>query len=229
MGTVCLVKRSLPERPPPRIVVLVGPSGVGRGRLLDKLVEELPDKFGLTVSHTTRKPRYHEVNGKDYFFTKLEGFMAALEDKALLEHAAVATLAGTFMYGTSYATVREVAATGRLCLMGLDAQGVRMLKGNKRIDGLYVYVRPPSMETLEERQRGRLKEAEPTIQARLGWAQNEVGRGQRGQRGRRGVGGCESTGRRCGRQYACSRRPADAAGRATHTCCGCFASCWCTS
>lgn len=132
VGTVCLIKRALPERPPPRIIVLVGPSGVGKGRLLDKLVDELPDKFGLTVSHTTRKPQYHEVHGKDFFFHKIEEFLGAVEEKHLLEYAAVPTLAGTFMYGTSYATVREVAATGRLCLMGLDAQGVRMLKVRHR-------------------------------------------------------------------------------------------------
>lgn len=62
VATVCLVKRTLPERPPPRIIVLVGPSAVGCGRLMRKLVEEFPERFGLTVSHTTRQPYAHEVS-----------------------------------------------------------------------------------------------------------------------------------------------------------------------
>ena len=62
------MNRSLPPRPPPRVIVLAGPSAVGRGPLMKRLVAEFPDKFGLTVSHTTRRPREHEVHGRNYFF-----------------------------------------------------------------------------------------------------------------------------------------------------------------
>ena len=69
--------------------------------------------------------------------------------------------------------MREVAATGRLCLMGIDVQGIQALRSNKKIDGLYVYVAPPSLDELERRIRGRLREADSTIEKRLAWA--EVG------------------------------------------------------
>ncbi|GIL93290.1 hypothetical protein Vretimale_15687 [Volvox reticuliferus] len=180
VAAVTLIKRALPERPPPRLIVLVGPSGVGRGALLRRLVNELPDKFGMTVSHTTRPPREHEVLGTDYFFVEVSGFREEAAAGRLLEHAAVPSTRGTHLYGTSFATVREVAATGKLCLMGLDVQGVRSLRSNKRIDGLYVFVAPPSLEELERRQRGRLKEAESTIAKRLTWAASEIERSRPG-------------------------------------------------
>ncbi|GLC37755.1 Adenylate kinase [Pleodorina starrii] len=183
VAAVTLIKRALPERPPPRLMVLVGPSGVGRGALLRRLVSELPDKFGLTVSHTTRPPREHEAHGGDYFFCEVSGFREEAAAGRLLEHAAVPSTRGTHLYGTSFATVREVAATGKLCLMGLDVQGVRSLRANKRIDGLYVFVAPPSLEELERRQRGRLKEAESTIAKRLAWAAAEMERAAPGGAG----------------------------------------------
>ncbi len=62
--TCCLVRRSKPERNPPRIVVLCGPGAVGRGPLARRLVGDGPDKFGITVSSTTRPPREHEVDGR---------------------------------------------------------------------------------------------------------------------------------------------------------------------
>ena len=62
VGTVCLVKRKLPDTPPPRIIVLVGPSAVGVGRLMKRVVGQFPDKFGLIAGHTTRPPKEHEVS-----------------------------------------------------------------------------------------------------------------------------------------------------------------------
>lgn len=76
--------------------------------------------------------------------------------------------------GTSLATVREVSATGKLCLMGMDLQGVRELQRNERVDGLYIYLAPPSIQVLEERLRGRRMEAKSTIQKRLQWGEKEV-------------------------------------------------------
>ena len=61
VGTACLVTRALPEKPPPRLIVLSGPSAVGCGRLLKRLQEEFPEKFGIVVGHTTRQPKEHEV------------------------------------------------------------------------------------------------------------------------------------------------------------------------
>lgn len=79
-----------------------------------------------------------------------------------------------FLQGTSLATVREVSATGKLCLMGMDLQGVRELQANERVDGLYLYLAPPSMEVLEQRLRQRRLEDASTIHKRIQWAQKEV-------------------------------------------------------
>lgn len=180
IGTACLVNRALPEKPPPRIIVFTGPGAVGRGRLMQRLVEEYPDKFGLTISHTTRRPREHEVQGQTYNFTDKASFLADMAEGKFLEHAAVTGKdldqhgTSTFLYGTSIATVREVAATGKLCVMGLDEQGVKALQANRRIDGLYLFISPPSMAELEARARGRLKEAPSTIIKRLEWAEKQM-------------------------------------------------------
>lgn len=178
VATCCLVKRSIPERKPPRIIVLCGPSAVGKGPLMAKLVQEYPDKFGLTVSHTTRRPREHEQHELDYSFTDKQQFLTDLEQGLFLESAPVRGIAGSYYYGTSLATVREVAATGKLCVMGLDLQGAASLRGNKRIDGLYLYVGTSGMQVLEERQRRRLREPEATIQRRLTWAEQQMAKAQ---------------------------------------------------
>lgn len=64
LASCCLMRWSRPPRNPPRIVVVVGPSAVGRGPLLQRLVSEFPDKLGLTVSSTSRWPHAHEVDGR---------------------------------------------------------------------------------------------------------------------------------------------------------------------
>lgn len=64
VASCCLVRRSKPARAPPRLVVLTGPSAVGRCQLVTRLLAEFPDKFGATVSHTSRPPREHEVHGR---------------------------------------------------------------------------------------------------------------------------------------------------------------------
>jgi guanylate kinase len=118
----------------PQLCLRCCPAGaVGKGRLMDRLVADFPDKFGRTVSHTSRRPREHDVHAASYFFASKADMLAAAREAAFLEMAAVATCAGggsgeSYLYGTSYATVREVAATGKLCVMGLDVQGVAALQ-----------------------------------------------------------------------------------------------------
>lgn len=64
VASCCLIKRSKPARAPPRLVVVTGPSAVGRSQLIARLMAEFPDKFGFTVSHTSRPPMEHEVDGR---------------------------------------------------------------------------------------------------------------------------------------------------------------------
>ncbi len=115
-----------------------GPSAVGRAGLMRRLVSEYPDKFGLTVSHTSRPPREHEVHGTDYLFTSKNDIRALAAKGDLLEIAPIERTEGgpeacgerasAYLYATSITTVREVAATGKLCVMAVDEQGVEALQ-----------------------------------------------------------------------------------------------------
>jgi len=81
-----------------RLLVVCGPSGSGKSTLLRKLFDEFPDKFGFSVSHTTRAPRRFEVDGQHYNFTTKEQMQAAIDRGEFLEHAVFSNN----MYGTRY-------------------------------------------------------------------------------------------------------------------------------
>jgi guanylate kinase len=99
---------SVGERPLP--TVICGPSGVGKGTLISKLMTEYPDKFGFAVSHTTRKPRFMEQDGVHYHFTNRPDMEAAVKEGKFLESANV----HGNMYGTSIAAVEAVADSGKV-------------------------------------------------------------------------------------------------------------------
>jgi hypothetical protein len=110
------LSQSRPAAPTP--VVIAGPSGVGKGTLIGKLLQAFPGAFGFSVSHTTRAPRPGEVDGKDYHFTTLPLMEAAIARGEFLEHAKVH---GNY-YGTSFAAVKDVAGAGKICLLDIDIQ-----------------------------------------------------------------------------------------------------------
>ncbi|KAJ3149195.1 hypothetical protein HDU89_003911 [Geranomyces variabilis] len=162
----------------PRPIVLCGPSGSGKSTLLKRLLAEHPTKFGFSVSHTTRKPRAGETDGKDYHFVTPDQFAALVAQRAFVEHA---TFAGN-SYGTSLTAVSDVLASGRNVILDIDVQGVRQLqeaikKGHAQMQGgspLFLFVAPPSMQDLEQRLRGRGTENEETLKKRLEAANGEM-------------------------------------------------------
>ena len=101
-----------------RPVVICGPSGVGKGTLLTRLMAEHPDSFGFSVSHTTRQPRAGEVDGVHYHFVKKEDMEAAITRGEFIEYARV----HSNMYGTSVKAVEDVRAAGKTCLLDIDVQ-----------------------------------------------------------------------------------------------------------
>ncbi|KAF8957435.1 P-loop containing nucleoside triphosphate hydrolase protein [Flammula alnicola] len=133
-----------------RPLILSGPSGVGKSTLLQRLFAEFPDKFGFSVSHTTRTPRPGEVNGKQYHF-----------ENAFIEHA---EFSGNF-YGTSFETVRQVQQQGR-----------RWRSSNKKtnLNPVYLFISPPSMSALRARLQQRGTESESAVQKRLTTALAEI-------------------------------------------------------
>ncbi|XP_026759213.1 guanylate kinase isoform X2 [Galleria mellonella] len=157
----------------PRPLVLCGPSGSGKSTLLKRLLKEFPDKFGFSVSHTTRGPRSGEKDGVHYHFTTKEEMMASIARGEFLESA---TFSGN-MYGTSKRAVEEVRRTGKVCVLDIDIEGVKQVK-NTDLNPLLVFVMPPSIDELERRLRARNTEHEEALRKRLDTAIREIEFGQ---------------------------------------------------
>ncbi|KAJ6621299.1 guanylate kinase/L-type calcium channel beta subunit [Mycena sp. CBHHK59/15] len=152
-----------------RPLVLSGPSGVGKSTLLTRLFADFPDKFGFSVSHTTRAPRPGESHGKQYFFVPTQEFKDLITAGAFIEHA---EFSGNF-YGTSFETVRQVHDQGRRCILDIEAQGVRQIKASN-LDPIYLFISPPSLAVLRTRLQGRGTETDASVQKRLATALKEI-------------------------------------------------------
>lgn len=167
--TVNLEQNSLSMRAGPSAVVIAGPSGVGKGTLIDKLRKEFPKLFGFSVSHTSRAPRPGEEDGVHYHFTTPDAILADVAKGKFIEHAEVHGR----HYGTSIAAVESVKQQGRICILDIDVQGCRSARA-KNLDATFVFVAPPSLKELEQRLRGRATEDEEAIKTRLENAQAEI-------------------------------------------------------
>ena len=153
----------------PKALVICGPSGVGKGTLIEMLRQEFPEAFGFSVSHTTRQPREGEKNGVHYHFVTVEKFETNIKAGKFLEHANVH---GNY-YGTSLEAVATVKKRGKICILDIDVQGCRQCREMK-LPGTYVFVSPPSFAELEKRLRGRGTETEDKIVKRLANAKGEL-------------------------------------------------------
>eukprot|EP00531_Pseudo-nitzschia_arenysensis_P011474 CAMPEP_0116120716 /NCGR_PEP_ID=MMETSP0329-20121206/3321_1 /TAXON_ID=697910 /ORGANISM="Pseudo-nitzschia arenysensis, Strain B593" /LENGTH=215 /DNA_ID=CAMNT_0003614499 /DNA_START=54 /DNA_END=701 /DNA_ORIENTATION=+ len=154
----------------PKPVVFCGPSGVGKGTLIEMLMKRFPnDQFGFSVSHTTRKPREGEVDGTHYNFTSVEKIKEEIADGKFVEYAEVH---GNY-YGTSVAAVESVQKQNRVCILDIDIQGVMEVKKSS-LEPLYFFITPPSLEELEKRLRGRGTETEESIKKRLANSKKEM-------------------------------------------------------
>lgn len=86
--------------------------------MLKRLQQEYPDKFGFSVSHTTRKPRPGEQDGREYNFTDKEAFIKLVDEHGFIEHAQF----GSNLYGTSVQAVKSVADQGRICILDIEME-----------------------------------------------------------------------------------------------------------
>lgn len=169
--TILGLARMVPQGPRP--LVLAGPSGSGKSTLLKKLLQDYPDKFGFSVSHTTRKPRPGEKDGKDYHFTDRETMQAEISDGKFIESA---EYSGN-MYGTSKQAVEDVQKQGKVCVLDIDLQGVRQIRKTD-LKPLCIFIKPPSLEELETRLRARNTESEESLKSRLKIAADEIDYGK---------------------------------------------------
>lgn len=151
----------------PMMLVLSGPSGVGKGTLGKRLIEE--EGFGFSVSCTTRGPRPGEKHGVDYLFITREEFLSRRAANGFLE---TATVHDEF-YGTPREPAERAMAEGRDFLLDIDPQGgVQVMESVP--EAVSVFLLPPSWAALEVRLRGRGTETEEKIQKRLHNARQEV-------------------------------------------------------
>ena len=156
-------------------LVIVGPSGVGKGTLIEKLNKNHPNSFGFSVSHTTRDPRPGEENGVHYHFVEKSLMEQEIADGKFLEHANV----HLNIYGTSFKAVDDVASKGVCCILDIDIQGAEIVKNSGKLDCAYVFIQPPSIPELERRLRGRGTETEEAVTKRMQNATKEIERGEK--------------------------------------------------
>ena len=151
------------------LVVISGPSGVGKTSIADGLLRS--PEYARAITATTRSPRAGEVSGRDYHFLADEEFRARVARGEFLEHAEVHGR----LYGTPRAAVDAILSRGLVCLLVIDVQGAATLR-NDNVEALYVFVAPPSLDELESRLRGRGTEFPDAMKSRLATARLELAR-----------------------------------------------------
>lgn len=152
-----------------RPIVMSGPSGGGKSTLLTRMMNEFPDCFAFSVSHTTRNPRPGEEEGKDYFYVTRPVFEKMIDEGGFLEHA---EFSGN-RYGTSKKAVELIQKTGRICVLDVEVNGVKNIK-KTNLNARYVFVKPPSMDVLIERLKSRGTESEESLKKRIASAQESM-------------------------------------------------------
>ena len=150
------------------LIVVSGPSGVGKSTLCKTMVAEVPDTT-VSVSYTTRSPRPGEQEGVDYHYVKEETFRQMTERQEFVEWA----LVYGHLYGTPQSQLVEAMEQGIDVLLDIDAQGARQIM-KRFADAVYVFVVPPSLETLRTRLVRRAGDTEEEVERRFQRASAEI-------------------------------------------------------
>ncbi|UQZ87245.1 Guanylate kinase [Paenibacillus konkukensis] len=150
------------------LVVLSGPSGVGKGTVCKALRQCAPELI-YSVSATTREPRQGEVDGVNYFFKSREQFQKLIQEDQMLEWA---EYVGNF-YGTPRKFVEDTLNSGKDIILEIEVQGALKVK-QKFPQGVFIFLLPPSMDELESRIVGRGTESEESIRSRMSVAMDEI-------------------------------------------------------
>ncbi len=153
---------------PGLLTVVSGPSGVGKGTVVRRLLEEL-DEALVSTSVTTRQPRPGERDGIEYHFVDTDRFAELVDGDELLEHATYAAN----QYGTPRGPVAQHVAAGRIVLLEIEVQGAMQVRASDP-DALLLFLAPPNADELERRLRERDTEDEATVSRRLAAAREEL-------------------------------------------------------
>lgn len=151
------------------LIVLSGPSGVGKGTVRKAIFSQGNTQFEYSISMTTRKPREGEVNGVDYFFKSREEFESLIAQDKLLEYA---EYVGNY-YGTPVDYVKETLEAGKDVFLEIEVQGAKQVR-EKFPDGLFIFLAPPSLNELQSRIVTRGTETDELIQNRMKEARKEI-------------------------------------------------------
>lgn len=154
------------------LIVFSGPSGVGKGTVIKKLMEDETLNLVYSISMTTRQPREGEKDGVNYFFVSKERFNEAVYNEELLEHACFVDN----YYGTPKDYVEKQRLVGNNVLLEIETVGAKQVMNRSKYDKgcVSIFIVPPSLEELENRIRGRQSESEEVIKKRINKATQEL-------------------------------------------------------
>ncbi len=142
--------------------ILSSPSGVGKTTLTKKLAKN-NSNFKISISHTTRKPRSNEINGKDYHFVDEREFLGLVKNDSFFEYAKIFNN----FYGTQKEAVLNILKEKKDVLFDIDWQGTQQLKEIKELSLVTFFILPPNIKTLKERLLNRHKGQEELIKQRM--------------------------------------------------------------
>ncbi|ALC91040.1 guanylate kinase [Bacillus sp. FJAT-18017] len=151
------------------LIVLSGPSGVGKGTVRKEIFSQPDTSFEYSISMTTRRPREGEVHGVDYFFKSREEFEELIAQGKLLEYA---EYVGNY-YGTPVDYVRETLDSGKDVFLEIEVKGAKQVR-EKFPEGLFIFLMPPSLTELKNRIVTRGTESEDLINNRMLTAREEI-------------------------------------------------------
>lgn len=151
------------------LIVLSGPSGVGKATVRKALFNSPDHKFTYSVSMTTRKPRTGEIDGQDYYFVSEEEFLQRIKDGRFLEYA---KFVGNY-YGTPIEQVQEMIEQGDEVVLEIEVEGAMQVKA-KMPDAVLIFIAPPTYGSLKTRLLGRGTESEEIIMERISKAHREL-------------------------------------------------------
>jgi len=159
--------------------VVCGPSGVGKGTLLKQIKKLLPNTFGVSVSHTTRKPRKGEIDGVNYHYITREEFTKGIENQKFIETKQYADN----YYGTSHTAIQDVKQNNLICILEIHVSSAQFIKDRALIDANYLFITcndengdssiDNKLDTLRQRLIKRNTEKPEQIEQRLKAAEEE--------------------------------------------------------